>query len=685
MARLRLIGSLLALITLLAYLPVGSYGYVNYDDNDYVTENYIVQSGLTWTGVKWAFTTWHTGNWHPLTWLSLMTGCQLFGLNPGAEHLVNVMFHMANAVLLLWLVFRLTGALWPSAFVAALFAWHPLHVESVAWISERKDVLSTFFEMLALLAYTRYAQRQSRVEDQGPGLIPTLNSRLSTLDYSLALIFFALALLAKPTPVTLPFVMLLLDYWPLNRVASCGPKVEGKSAGFQSATFNLRLVTEKWPFFLLAAASCVVTFLAQHAPSVLSLGRYPLYLRLGNAPLSCVRYLWKTIWPAKLAVIYPLQNHLPWLAVAAAAVLLIAVTWFVWRLRRTHPYLLVGWIWYLGTLVPVIGLVQAGLQAMADRYTYVPLIGVFLAFAFGIKDLIARFHVGIAPTAATAGLILASCLAFTEHQLGYWRNSEMLFSHALAVTKNNDIARINLGVALEKQGQRAAALTNYLAALSINPHSVQAHNNLGDILDETGKPLEALAQYQEALRLNPNTPLAHDNLGTVLVELGRFDEAMSQYQAAARLAPRDPRTYYLMGKALLKQGRNPEAIARFRSALRINPDDFQSLTVLARVLASDQDPKIRNGPEAVALAGKANALTGGTQPLVLDALAMACAEAGRFSEARQIEQHAVELAEASGLKETNELKARLELFENHRPYRESFLPKKQVMPAPRRE
>jgi tetratricopeptide (TPR) repeat protein len=648
--RLRLIGLLLALITLVAYLPVAHHGFSIFDDDDYVTNNPVVQDGLTWVGVKWAFTTWHASNWHPITWLSHMTDCELFGPNAGAHHLVNVLFHTANAVLLLLLLFRMTGALWPSAFVAALFAWHPLHVESVAWISERKDVLSTFFALLTLLAYTRYAW-ESKVR-----------SPKSKVFYSLSLLAFALGLMAKPMLVTLPFVMLLLDYWPLQRLSL---------SAFRFPLF-LRLALEKCPFFLLAAISCVVTFLAQRASAVLSLEQDPLNLRLVNTLLSYGRYLLKTIWPVDLAVIYPFPNPFPWGQGITAAVVLLAVSWSTWRTRRPCPYLLVGWLWFLGTLVPVIGLVQVGFQAMADRYAYIPLIGVFIAIAFAGKHLVSRFRLPKTVFALASGLALVGCLLVTERQLSYWQDDESLFRHAIAVTKNNATAHINLGVALERQNRRSEALIQYQEALRIAPDSVHAHNNLGNFLDEMGKPDEALAQYQEALRLKPDAPIVHDNLGTLLVELGKFDEALTQYAEAARLNPTDPRPYYLMGKAQLKRGDSAMAITRFHDALRLDPNDFQTLTYMARVLASDENPRVRNGQIALEMAVKANDLTGGEQPVILDILAMSYAETGRFQDAQQIEQRAIQLAQAAVLEETNAMLQRLELYKSDRPYRETF-------------
>ncbi|MGH7953147.1 MAG: tetratricopeptide repeat protein, partial [Limisphaerales bacterium] len=480
MVRPRFFGLLLALITLLAFLPVARDGFVNYDDQDYVTENSVVQNGLTLAGIKWAFTTFHASNWHPLTWLSLMLDDQLFGLNAGAFHFVNALFHAANTVLLFLLLLRLTtprseikngisprqNSLWPCAFVAALFAWHPLHIESVAWISERKDVLSAFFALLTLLSYARYAQSRSKIENQKS----KAGSANSTRDYFLALIFFALSLMSKPMFVTLPFVMLLLDFWPLRRISN---------SGFQISNV-LRLIAEKIPFFLLTAISCVVTYFAQSHPgenAVASLQLVPLHYRILNTLISYARYLLKLFWPAHLAVIYPLLENLRWMIEMAivAAIILAAISWIFWRTRRRFPYLLVGWLWFLGTLVPVIGLVQVGGAALADRYTYFPAIGIFIAVAFGARDLAIRFQFPKFILPAAAILISGACLIVTEDQLRYWRDSETLFRHALAVTKNNDIAHLDLGAALELEGKKNEALVEYHAAEKIAPERYQIH------------------------------------------------------------------------------------------------------------------------------------------------------------------------------------------------------------------
>ena len=663
-------GLLLALVTLLVYLPASRDGFVNYDDQDYVTENSVVQKGLTWTGIKWAFTTGHASNWHPLTWLSHMADCELFGLNPGAHHLVNVLFHTVNAVLLLLLLFRMTGALWPAAFVAALFAWHPLHVESVAWISARKDVLSTFFALLTLLAYARYAQHVTSDMCQ----VTRTNSASSPVTrhpsrfYWLALLFFALGLMSKPMLVTLPFVMLLLDYWPLHRLSS----------GTGRPATALHLAWEKWPFFLLTIVSCVVTFLVQSQRSgdaVASLELVPLHYRFCNALVSYGLYLLKMVWPVGLAVFYPLPGHLTWILMAAitSAVILVIISSFVWQAGRAHAYLPVGWLWFLGTLVPVIGLVQVGGAALADRYTYIPSIGVFIAVTFGLCDLADRFQFPKKAIATTAVLILATSLILTENQLRYWHDSETLFAHALAVTKNNHVAHVNLGVALEQKGKLNEALAEYRAAEQLAPELYHIHYNLGNLLDNLGHPNEALIEYRWAVLLNPSLPSLHNGEGMILAELGRFDEGLCQFKEASRLDPTYPWAHLEIGKLRLKQGRDAEAIDELRAALRIDPDNFQILAYTAHVLAADENPQIRDGRTALVLAIKAKLLTGETQPYVLDALGMACAETGDFTNALEETQKAFDLAIAAKMKKLEPLQQRLELYKNHQPWRESFL------------
>jgi tetratricopeptide (TPR) repeat protein len=654
---------LLVLGTLAVYLPAAHQGFTLFDDNDYVTENPMVENGLTWAGAEWAFTTWHASNWHPLTWLSHMMDCQLFGLNAGMHHSVNVLFHAANSMLVLLLLFRWTNALWPSAFASALFAWHPLHVESVAWVAERKDVLSTFFALLTLLAYTKAVTSDEwRVTRKIS--FPSLVTRHSSRFYWLALFLLTCGLMAKPMLVTLPFVMLLLDYWPLQRVTGDKWRVTNIS----------RLVLEKWPFFALSAASCVITFLAQHrGGAVVSLENVPLHYRLENVPVAYAGYLLKMIWPAHLAILYPL-NPLSPLEVAAAAAAFLAISWLVWRVRRSCPYWLVGWLWFLGTLVPVIGLVQVGGAALADRYTYLPSIGIFLAVALGVRDAVNRFRIPKPVVASLAGLVLTACLTLTHRQLNFWRDDITLFRHAIKVTKNNDAAHLNLGFALQKIGRIDEALAEYRAALKLAPDRAETHNNIAHLLDDMGRPDEAMVEYQEALRINPGLVASHNNYGTLLAEQGRFDDAIKQYATAARLDPADWHPPYLIGKALLKEGRDPEAIPYFRQAVKMDPNNPRVLTYLAQVLASDENPQVRDGNAALAMAAKANDLTGGVQPAMIDAMAMAYAEIGQFTNAQQTAADALKLATAYDM--TNDvtvIRQRLQLYQNNQPFRQSFL------------
>ena len=666
MSRPRLLALLLALITFAAFLPATRFAFINYDDNDYVTANPPVQAGLSWSGVKWAFTTRHANNWHPLTWLSHMADCTLFGLNPGGHHLVNVLFHTANTVLLFVLVLRLTGALWPAVFVAALFGWHPLHVESVAWIAERKDVLSTFFALLTLLSYAKYVEA-SKVQ-----------SPKSKVFFAGSLLAFALGLLAKPMLVTLPFVLLLLDYWPLNRVAGCRLQVAScATPNLQPSTFNLQLLTEKWPFFLLTALSCALTFLAQsqvvHGSSaVMSLGVVPLHYRLKNVPVAYAEYLSKLAWPAKLAVFYPLADIIPPVRVAVAVALLLLISAVVVRWWRTRPYLPVGWLWFLGTLVPVIGLVQVGGAALADRYSYLPSIGIFLIVAFAARDALQRFPSAIKFFAAAGILILAGSLCAMEKQLAGWQSSETLFRHALAVTTDNEVARTDLAIALQDQGRWPAALTNFQAAVRLAPERPMLHNNLGNLLDRLGRHAEALAEYREAVRRLPGEAAGHLGAGNELIALGKTDDALTEFSAAVRLDATLAAPHAGIAKIFFLQGRDAEAVEQLRAALNLEPDNLQILAAAAHYLAANENVAARDGRLALALAAKANALAGGNQPLYFDVLGMALAETGDFTNAQTCAQNALILANAAQMKNTGEIQQRLELYKNRQPWRESF-------------
>src|SRR6202167_1037861 len=521
---------------LIVYASAWHHGFVNYDDDDYVTTNPVVLRGLTWHGVAWAFTTGYAVNWHPLTWLSHMLDVQLYGLDPGLHHLTNLLFHIVNTLLLFGLLHRMTRALGRSAFVAGLFAVHPLHVESVAWVAERKDVLSTLFWMLTLWAYQEYARR--------PGL----------RRYWAVLLFFALGLMAKPMLVTLPFVLLLLDFWPLGRVG-IGPNSAGGWALSRDGWATMRrLVFEKLPLLALAVVSSIVTFaIHRRGGAVISFAAAPLHIRMANALVSYVAYIGKMLWPARLAVLYPYAQSLPLWWLAGAFLGLMGISFAVIRAGPRHPYLSVGWFWYLGTLVPVIGLIQVGDQAMADRYTYVPLIGLFIIVAWGVPELLVRWPFRRIALAAAAGLVILACAIAARGQLQYWENSSTLWTRALAVTTGNNIAHNNLGVSLADQGKLDEAIAHYSEALRIKPDYADAHNNLGAALADQGKVDEAIAHYSEALRIKPDYADAHDNLGVSLCDQGKLDEGIAHFNEALRIKPDSAKAHNNLGVALASQ------------------------------------------------------------------------------------------------------------------------------------
>jgi Flp pilus assembly protein TadD len=601
-----------------------------------------------------------------------MLDCQLFGLDPAAHHLMNVLWHAANSCLALLLLYQLTNSLWTSAFAAALFAWHPLRVESVAWASERKDVLSTFFFLLTLLAYIRYVRETSTpLQEQEPETkggdpkrkidLPQVRHPLRF--YSVALCLFALGLMSKPMLVTTPFVLLLLDYWPLRRF-------DFSRKGSNPAAWK-RLLWEKTPFFAIAIASSVVTLLVQEE-AVVPTETYSVGLRPVTLVLGYGGYLGKTFWPVNLALIYPFPRYLPWFRLISSAIALAVISVVCWRTRRTRPHLLVGWLWFLGTLVPVIGLIQFGGAVMADRYTYVPHIGLFLALACEGRLWVQRWHSPRSVPVIASTMVLAACVVLTSRQLRYWRDGVSLFTHTVEVTTENPVAELNLAISLDVKGASDEALKRYQEALRLNPQLQEAHTALGDLLNELGRTDEAITNYYAELKIHEQ-PVTHENLGVLLVKHGRIDEAMEHYESAARLDPRDARPHYLMAKALLRQGRSGDAVAQFREALRLDSNNVQALVYLARVLAADRDARVRNGAEAVSLAERANALSGNSQSFMLDTLAMAYAEAGHFGEAEQTLNQALERATAGH--ETDALaaiQARLKLYQSRQPYREDF-------------
>ncbi len=772
---------LLLVCTAAVYGQTIGHEFIQYDDHEYVYENTHVRRGLTWEGAGWAFTTLWAGNWHPLTWLSHMLDCELFGLRPGYHHLVNVLLHILNSMLLYLVLRRMTGAVWRSAAVAALFALHPLHVESVAWVSERKDVLSTLFFMLTLWAYAFYVARPSPVRI-GPVVVA-----------------LGLGLLAKPMLVTAPFVLLLLDFWPLGRFR---PK-EGEGLSLK------RLLVEKIPLFALVAASSLATLVAQQrGGATAAIDAVPLGHRAANAAASYGTYVGKMLWPRNLAFFYPYRDSVSTAEWLVPALLLVGVTALVIGLSWRYRYMPVGWFWYLGTLIPVIGLVQVGKQSMADRYTYVPLIGLFLMGVWGLADLASNSRRGRVLLTSGIGGVLIACMVGTWFRVGLWRDGVTLFGQALEVTEGNALAHSNLGLALAERGRTEEAIHHYRAALRIDPTLDTAHGNLGNALIEQGEREEgirhleqalgaksasakahnnlgnefmlqgetekAIEHYEEALRIHPEQAATHSNLGNALMSAGRPEEGMAHYREAIRIDPEFAQPHNNLGLALAQQGNRDEAIVHLREALRLDPSyadghfnlgallaqldrveeatghyreairidpayarahyelgglsagkgepgeaishfrnalagnseyfeahgrlavvladqgkhkeaafhyseairlrpgDPGAYNNLAWIRATHPDPDLRNGAEAVRLAEKACSLWGQKEPNLLDTLAAAYAEAGRFSEAvATLEQALVLAPSATPDRRASQLEARLQGYRAGRPHRES--------------
>ncbi|WP_051408850.1 tetratricopeptide repeat protein [Syntrophorhabdus aromaticivorans] len=544
----------LVLLTALAFWQVGSCGFINFDDNSYVDGNSRVQQGITARSIIWAFTTGHASNWHPLTWISHMVDVQVFGLRPTWHHLMNLLFHIANTVLLFFVLHRMTKALWQSAFVAALFALHPLHVESVAWVAERKDVLSTFFWIIAIGAYASYVER--------PGL----------KRYLVVCGSFILGLLAKPMLVTLPFVLLLLDYWPLGRLER-NPAGEdpAQTPIFRWATVRPLLV-EKIPFFVLAAFSCVITYFVQyHGGAMQPAGKLPLAARLANALVSYAAYMGKMLWPVNLAVLYPHPGWWPAWKVLFALVLLAAITAAVMKGARRRPYLPVGWLWYVGTLIPVIGIVQVGSQAMADRYTYIPLIGLFIIAAWGIPGLLVRLPRRREVLASLASLCLICLFFLTWKQVSYWRSSITLYNHTLAITKRNGAIYMNRGIANWLGGNYGAALADLNNAIENSPWVALNYVNLGVVHNSLRDHMRAIAAFNKAAELDPGYAPIYLNRGMAYEAMGDYTRAIADFTKAVAINPGFAAAYGNRGATYGAMGDYTRAIADFNKAIEINP------------------------------------------------------------------------------------------------------------------
>ncbi|MGA2241807.1 MAG: tetratricopeptide repeat protein [Verrucomicrobiota bacterium] len=741
---------LLAAIIWVVFGQTLCHEFVNLDDDRYVSENPVVQKGLTLEGFRWALTYGNIGHWHPLTWLSHMLDCQLYGLHAGGHHLTNVLLHAATTVLLFLVLRRMMrlrseasspqvglrsnksigattpqvglgaakrvgaeaaqgGVPWSSAFVAAVFAIHPLRAESVAWVAERKDILSAFFFMLTLAAYVRYVRRPP-----------------SMIRYGAVVLFFALGLLSKNMLVTMPFVLLLLDYWPLNRLSSFSLRV------------LLRLVAEKIPLFVLSVGSCVATALVSE--KMTAAHKLPFGLRMENAVVSYVIYLWQVIHPLGLACVYPNPtNYLPVWQVAGAVGLLLGISGAAWVFRRTHPWLMFGWLWYLGMMVPVIGLVQISHYAHADRYTYLPQIGLYLAMVWAIKDWTVSWRYRRQGLGVAAVIVIAALMTCAWKQTSYWRNSESLWTHTLACTSENYVAHSNLGITLTLQGRLDEAMEHFQKALDICPGYPECHNNLGNVLVKRGQVDDAMAHYQKAIELNPNHAEfyinlghllatqgrtteaiaqfrraidlnpdfaeahcnlgmafgilgqldeavgqyrkaikikpdyanAHGNLANVLAAQGKLDEAITEYQQTLELEPKSAQAHFRFGQALQTQHKYEAAETEYQKALELEPGHLPAHLSLAWLLATCPEASLRDGGRAVELAQQAERLDGGESPQILDTLAAAYAEAGRFSEAVETVTRALNLTTTNNDNTLIDvLKTRLKLYEANTSYHE---------------
>jgi protein O-mannosyl-transferase len=702
----------IGLLTFLLYAPTMRNEFIVWDDQNYVVQNPHVSGGLSWPEIIWAFTANYEANWHPLTWISHMADCQFFGLNPAGHHLTNILFHVANTLLLFFWLNRVTRKTARSALVAVFFGWHPLHVESVAWVAERKDVLCAFFWMLTLITYTRYVEFSK-----------THDSKIKFF-YILSLFTFALSLMSKPMAVTLPFVLLLLDFWPYQRV---------------NYSALPRLLREKIPFLALTLLDCFLTYAAQKNGGAVS--NLTFIYRAENAIWAYLRYVSNTFWPADLAIIYPYKNHLPTDLIITSLILLFLWSGLFIYWRKRFPYMIVGWLWFLGTLIPAIGLVQVGSQALADRYMYIPSIGLLILIVWGAADLIS-FKSGLKrPVQGLAAILLIACFIITSVQITYWRNSFNLFTHAAEIIPDNAVAFFCLGNAFAEIGDRTNALIFYSQSVATDTNYYPSQLSLGKTLLEAGKYDEALPHFNRALQLDgkdveteeaiglaflnsghsqeaiaplkfaadkiPDSGIAQNNLAAALIHEKRFSEALVHLQKAVQVEPKNILARYNLGFSLMMSSNFPAAVIQFekvlelqpgyvnaryglaqsflkqenyaaaisacQETLRLNPDDLLALNELASLLATCPEAKFRDGVAAVQLASHACTLTQNHQPALLVALSAAQAETGNFPEAIAVIQNARILATTDG--ETNVLSQvdrLLNFYKNQKPFHGSL-------------
>ncbi len=559
----------LILAIVIIYGQVGSFDFVNWDDGLYVTKNVYVQKGLSVEGVIWAFTTPHAGSWQPITWLSHMLDSELYGLNPAGHHYTNVAFHTANTLLLFFILLRMTGALWKSAFVAALFAVHPLHVESVAWVSERKDVLSTFFGLLMIGAYYRYIKA------------PDFKN------YLLVIIFLSIGLMSKPMLVSFPFVLLLLDFWPLKRIQfKNNYDLQSERSTYYGSKGIFQLIIEKVPLFIPAVIQCILTFFIQRNGGVMvPLEALPLKTRIATTFISYVSYVLKAIWPHNLAYYYPysIGTFSVW-QICGAALLITSVILGAIYLSRQYPYVLVGLFWYFGTLVPVIGLVQVSNQAMADRYTYIPLIGLFIVVAWGVPDILKKWHYHKIFLCVSAIIILSALITRAFFQASHWKNSVALFENAVKINENNNHALNNLVTALIDSEKYDEAFLYMSRALKMDPQKEYLRMNLANVLFLQSKPDEAISQYREILQTDTKNADVHYNLAYVLSTQGKLDEAVLLYKETLKIDPEYSKAHYNLGNIYLNQGKTTEAFMHYAEVIKLKPDDVQAYNKLGIIM-----------------------------------------------------------------------------------------------------
>jgi protein O-mannosyl-transferase len=650
-------------ITWIIFGQTAQHDFVNFDDDLYVYNNPLVARGLSFDGVSSAFTQGHARNWHPLTTITHMLDCQLYGLRPGGHHLSNVLFHAIAVVLLFVALREITGALWRSALVACLFAIHPLHVESVAWVAERKDVLSGMFFMLTLLAYVHYTRSAS------------------IWRYLIVLFVFALGLMSKPMLVTVPLILLLLDYWPLHRFGSDLSKRKNKVSNSPGQTHSLpALIAEKIPLLALSVACCAITFILQKRATG-AIPPLPFLWRVENALASYAIYIFETLWPTHLAVFYPHPNNtLPTWELIPAITMLLAISATAFIFRRGRPYFFTGWFWYVCMLIPVIGLVQVGEQGHADRYTYLPSIGLFLiAVWFGADTLAAAtFKSRLAVAIAATVIIAMASAAFI--QTSYWRDSKTLWTHALAVTSDNDVAHNNLGYLCVDREELDKAISHFESAAQIrsgktDPHysvgSAFVQMNLADALARKEQSDQALVHYEQAIQLQPNYADAYYNRGNVLLTMGRIEEATQDLERALQIQPEHADAHTCLGNALLRQGLINDAIAHYETAAALAPNDAHSRNNIAWLLATSSDASIRNGTRAINFAQQAVALSGGRNAQFRRTLAAAYAESGQFSQAVSIAQQAIAIANLQGNSRlASTLKQDISLYREQLPLRQ---------------